>query len=80
MNTVLDEFDPIEKDVHCIMVFSMETVSDEFDGYLAGIDRNCYLHSQDLIQGYSKLYISKFFSPARIGTFNQFSLGGRGQL
>jgi trans-2,3-dihydro-3-hydroxyanthranilate isomerase len=31
MNTVLDELDPIEKDVHCIMVLSLETESDESD-------------------------------------------------
>jgi trans-2,3-dihydro-3-hydroxyanthranilate isomerase len=31
MNSVLDELDPIEKDVHCTMVLSLETESDETD-------------------------------------------------
>lgn len=31
MNSVLDELDPVEKDVHCAMVLSLETESDESD-------------------------------------------------
>jgi trans-2,3-dihydro-3-hydroxyanthranilate isomerase len=31
MNSVLDELDPVEKDIHCIMVLSLETESDESD-------------------------------------------------
>jgi trans-2,3-dihydro-3-hydroxyanthranilate isomerase len=31
MNSVLDELDPTEKDVHCIMVLSLETENDEAD-------------------------------------------------
>ena len=31
MNSVLDELDPIEKDVHCIMVLTLETESEKSD-------------------------------------------------